>query len=93
MQLTQVVQKHGFSSREAYGKVGPTRCCLLQVAIQVASVVRYLATIGFIMWDVHHEDVLIDHLGKVTFLDIFMGPCECLASTPEVLVPDQWTWT
>ena len=62
--------------------------CLLQVAMQIASVVRYLATVGFIMWDVHHEDVLIDHLGKVTFLDIFMGPSECLASTPEVLVPD-----
>ena len=49
-----------------------------QVAVQITSVVRYLSKCRFTMWDVHQEDVLVDHAGHVTFLDIFMGPCECL---------------
>lgn len=49
--------------------------------MQIASVVRYLARVHFIMWDVHQDDVLVRRDGHVTFLDIFMGPCEYLVST------------
>ena len=51
------------------------------MAAQVVSTARYLAAAQFITWDVHKDDVLIDHGGHVTFLDIFMGPSECLTST------------
>eukprot|EP00435_Cladocopium_sp_Y103_P047074 s281_g13.t1 len=64
---------------------GVFRC---QVAMQIASVVRYLARVHFIMWDVHQDDVLVRRDGHVTFLDIFMGPCEntgCLWSLPPSL--------
>ena len=58
--------------------------CPVQVAQQLASVVRSVTEACHTMWDFHEDDVLIDQLASpdphLTVLDVFMKPSEFLGT-------------